>query len=1578
MGLGDIVEGGLNELGDAAEGAIDAGKKGLGEATNFVTDKTADGLAWAGADGAAEGVRDFGEGVNNRLGGTVDERQLGETEDPKELIHGSAPKIEENAKHLLDFAKAFETVGDGMRNLAGEGWQGKAADAFRDKFEMHPKQWLKAADACEDAGKALQAYATTVAWAQAQAGVAIDTYKNAQRATEKATSAHNAQVDAYNKAYGDYAAAAAWGKDPGPKPTEPGDFKDPGVAGRQEAQEILDSARRQRTDAAMDAQRKVQAGLDMAPKKPDFTDRVGADVKDVAVGTNLAGMHFVGGVVSGGADMLRMARTVNPLDPYNITHPGQYAAGVQTLAAGLVSTAAHPERLPKAIIGAGWSSDPFGAAGVFAMNFVGGKGAGGLAKSGAKSAARNTARKGLADGIEGPARKPKDRTCRTDPVDVATGRMILPQTDVSLPAVLPLDFSRTFESSYRAGHWFGPTWASTVDQRLEVDAEGVVFVRADGSLLAYPHPAPGVPVMPLAGDQDQLAIDAYGDYTVTDLAAGRAWYFAGPGGDGNGIALLEQVADRSGQWQAFSYDPDGTPLRIDHSAGYGLLVTTEGDRVTALHLAEANGDIELVRYAYDERGHLSAVTKSSGLPTRFTNDELGRIVSWTDTNDSSYTYVYDEHDRSTYQSGQAGHLRGTFTFDETDPETGHQVTTYTNSLGARTRYLINGDVQVVAHIAPDGATTRTTYDQRSRPVTVTDPLGRTVSYAYDAVGRPLMIVRPDGRYTSIGYNEQGLPVSIVGADGSRTSQQFDEWGNRTSVTDGTRATTLFTYDDRGHLASVTDTSGAMASVRCDAAGLPLQITDPLGAVTRYERDSFGRPKSVTDPLGGTTHLEWTVEGKPARRTAPDGSTESWTYDGEGNCISHADAMGAVSHFEYTHFDLMSARTDRDGVRYEFEHDTELQLRKVTNPQGLTWSYEYDSTGRLISESDFDGRRLAYSRDAAGQLTSRVTASGAVIRFERDVLGRTVAKDAAGTVTTYAYDAAGALARATNPEADLTLERDESGRLVSETVNSRTLRYTYDVLGRRAGRVTPTGATSTWTYDAAGNRTELTTSGHTITFAHDEAGREVSRQIGDSLTFTNTFDPLGRLTRQELFGPVGQHIQHRAYTYRADGNLIGLDDHLNGSRRFDLDAAGRVTGVHAAGWTESYAYDEAGNQASASWPAAMPGQEAVGARTYSGTRIRSAGGVRYEHDAAGRVTLRQKPRLSRKPDTWRYSWDAEDRLASVLTPDGVTWRYQYDPFGRRISKQRLASDGSEAVVEQVDFTWDGTTLCEQTTRSPGTSSGGLTLTWDHDGLRPLTQTERKMEASISQEEIDARFYSIVTDLVGTPTELVDELGDIAWRSRSTLWGATGWNRTAAAYTPLRFPGQYFDPETHLHYNYFRHYDPETARYFTPDPLGFAPADNPSTYVRNPLLRTDHRGLAPDVCPPADGTRGTYDFRAPNPAHPPSSAATDAMRQVPTGGNIDCSEIAENILRRSGGEGKIINFTTPSKEINIPSSGGQIETAYRYHDVYTDGRYIYDPEMSPNPIPLGDYKRALRHLNPGDKVVTGDGGYDGPLH
>ncbi|MEX0163339.1 type IV secretion protein Rhs, partial [Pseudomonas brassicacearum] len=70
-------------------------------------------------------------------------------------------------------------------------------------------------------------------------------------------------------------------------------------------------------------------------------------------------------------------------------------------------------------------------------------------------------------------------------------------------------------------------------------------------------------------------------------------------------------------------------------------------------------------------------------------------------------------------------------------------------------------------------------------------------------------------------------------------------------------------------------------------------------------------------------------------------------------------------------------------------------------------------------------------------------------------------------------------------------------------------------------------------------------------------------------------------------------------------------------------------------------------------------------------------------------------------------------------------------------------------------------------------------------------------------------------------------------------------------PLRFQGQYFDPESGLHYNRHRYYNPETGRYLTPDPSKLAGGLNGYRYTLNPTGWVDPLGLVD--CPGKGGCR-----------------------------------------------------------------------------------------------------------------------------
>lgn len=1006
-----------------------------------------------------------------------------------------------------------------------------------------------------------------------------------------------------------------------------------------------------------------------------------------------------------------------------------------------------------------------------------------------------------------------------DPIDLTTGRMMLTQTDVELAGMLRLVLSRTHVSSYALGRWFGSAWASTVDQRLEVDDDGVHFAAEDGTLLTFPHPAIDGPALPNSGPRWPLSIGEDGGYAITKPETGQVLIF---GANGGHRLPITGIADATDNWIRFGYQ-DTTLVLIEHSGGYRITVGTANGVITGLRLAgdQPDQDVELARYDYTD-GRLSGVVNSSGRPLRFEYDDAGRIVRWVDRNGMWYRYTFDVHGHCVRAEGADGYLDATFSYDKAN-----RVHSATDSLGRTSTYRLNERLQIVEPTDPAGNATRFEWDEFDRMLTTTDPLGRTTSYTYDVDGNVIAETRPDGSRRVAEYNDLRVPVTMVDADSAVWRQEADEGGRVTAVVEPTGARTVYTYDKAGNVATITDPLGAITRIESNAAGLPVSVTDGVGATTRYVYDRMGRVRQIVDPLGGVTVLAWTVEGLPLALTTPDGAVQRWSYDAEGNTREIVDPMGRVNRTEIGHFDLPVARTDPDGGELRYAYDTELRLTAVTNQVGQQWRYEYDAAGRLQTETDFDGRTVRYTYDAAGQLLSRTNAVGQTVTWRWDALGREIGRGTDTEQVTFAYDEAGRLVRAGSPLTELAITYDPAGRVLTETVDGRVVTSTYDAAGRRIGRRSATGAASTWEYDPAGRATALRTDQEAIVFGRDVVGREVQRRMGE-MVLGQVWDARHRLTSQTVLA-ANQRVQSRDYRYRPDGVLASVGDELSGARDYGVDPLGRVTAVRGQGWTERYDYDATGNVTSAE----SPRHPAVGPREYSGTLITSAGRVRYEHDAEGRMTARHQTRPDGRQETWRYTWDALDQLVAVTAPDGQSWRYRYDAVGRRVAKQRVTPEGR--VAEQVVFTWDGDQLAEQI------HDGARVLVWDWapDSQQVVSQRERSING---QQVVDQRFFAIVTDLVGTPTELVDPAGTLAWHGDASLWGTS-----AQPGTLLRFPGQYLDQETGLHYNRYRYYDPATGRFLTHDPLGLPAAPNSQSYVDNPTGWIDPLGLTP--CPVA---------------------------------------------------------------------------------------------------------------------------------
>ena len=290
------------------------------------------------------------------------------------------------------------------------------------------------------------------------------------------------------------------------------------------------------------------------------------------------------------------------------------------------------------------------------------------------------------------------------------------------------------------------------------------------------------------------------------------------------------------------------------------------------------------------------------------------------------------------------------------------------------------------------------------------------------------------------------------------------------------------------------------------------------------------------------------------------------------------------------------------------------------------------------------------------------------------------------------------------------------------------------------------------------------------------------------------------------------------------------------------------------------------------------------------RITRFGNKTYKYDELGRLHSKTETKKGFRPVTTYYKWNSQSQLVELHSPFKGSWRYEYDSFGRRITKYQIQTDqpqpnqvinmpirANQDYWHKINELWakEEQFQGEKTSQKLTALSGYRYLYKQNqlvaeaplqingvEGNLALTQANWADAIYWLYQEDDftptARYekgqlHYTVADQVGTITELLTEDGYIDYRQKLNLWGEAeidGHRHYAANDSnPLkcnhRFVGQYYDDESELHYNRFRYYSPETGQYISHDPIGLLGGFNPYGYVGIPTAFVDPLGLKP--CP-----------------------------------------------------------------------------------------------------------------------------------
>lgn len=342
-----------------------------------------------------------------------------------------------------------------------------------------------------------------------------------------------------------------------------------------------------------------------------------------------------------------------------------------------------------------------------------------------------------------------------------------------------------------------------------------------------------------------------------------------------------------------------------------------------------------------------------------------------------------------------------------------------------------------------------------------------------------------------------------------------------------------------------------------------------------------------------------------------------------------------------------------------------------------------------------------------------------------------------------------------------------------------------------------------------------------------------------------------------------HYENSDYDYDADNRLT----HLTYTGSNNYTSQGYRSGV--------LNYDHAGNR---NW---INKTTSSGAQTENFDSNGQAPNTHYSTDERGNIITRASSSISSQK---LRSFNAFDQL-STITKNNVVTNYAYNVNNQRVLKRNNSGDRHFVYHPHSEVP-----LAEYV-------NGSLDKEYIYLGSRLVAIRK------------NGAFYNVYADHLGRPQAAYNQSNGLVWRARNFAFDRkVVYQHSSFSNMNIGFPGQYYDVENGLWYNWHRYYDPKTGRYISVDPIGILGGTNSYVYVDgNPVRWSDPEGLTKLVHNVSDGTLTVY----------PEAEGGESYVIDVTSGRGDCENDTSCEFKQNEGPLPRGDYYIQNKEIDNPS-------------------------------------------------------------